>query len=120
MKNWLPPVSLPAWAMESAPTLCVCGLPFVSHLIVQPGPPVSRGEIARQWIAALHDEVVDDAVEFHAVVEIRVGELLEVGDGQGRVFLEEIGDDSAVRGLERGLFWHAKNLTIRFGKRDRG
>ena len=39
MKNWLPPVSLPAWAMESAPTSCLRGLPAVSHLIFQPGPP---------------------------------------------------------------------------------
>ena len=39
MKNWLPPVSLPAWAIESAPTSCLRGLPAVSHLIFQPGPP---------------------------------------------------------------------------------
>ena len=39
MKNWLPPVSLPAWAMESVPTSCVRGLPAVSHLIFHPGPP---------------------------------------------------------------------------------
>ncbi len=40
MKNWLPPVSFPACAIESAPASCVCGLPSVSHLIVYPGPPV--------------------------------------------------------------------------------
>ena len=33
MKNWLPPVSLPACAIDSAPTSCLCGLPAVSHLI---------------------------------------------------------------------------------------
>ncbi len=40
MKNWLPPVSLPACAMDSAPTSCLRGLPAVSHLIFHPGPPV--------------------------------------------------------------------------------
>src|SRR6476661_7711099 len=40
MKNWLPPVSFPACAIDSAPTSCLRGLPAVSHLIFQPGPPV--------------------------------------------------------------------------------
>src|SRR6185437_927684 len=34
MKNWLPPVSFPACAIDSAPNSCVRGLPLVSHLIL--------------------------------------------------------------------------------------
>src|ERR1041384_7055610 len=34
MKNWLPPVSLPACAMESVPATCLWLLRWVSHLIL--------------------------------------------------------------------------------------
>src|SRR5205814_1452482 len=34
MKNWLPPVSFPAWAMESVPATCLWTFLWVSHLIV--------------------------------------------------------------------------------------
>ena len=44
MKNWLPPVSLPACAMDSVPATCLCVLRDVSHLMCYPGPPVpARG-----------------------------------------------------------------------------
>jgi hypothetical protein len=46
MKNCEPPVSLPACAMESDPTACLCGFPPVSHLIWYPGPPVPTGPLA--------------------------------------------------------------------------
>src|SRR6266566_4265975 len=45
MKNWLPPVSLPACAMESVPATCLCVFFCVSHLIVYPGPPVPTGPL---------------------------------------------------------------------------
>ena len=34
IKNWLPPVSLPAWAMESVPVVCLWVFRWVSHLIL--------------------------------------------------------------------------------------
>src|SRR3954463_9651152 len=34
MKNWLPPVFLPACAIDSAPTSCLYGLPWVSQSIL--------------------------------------------------------------------------------------
>ena len=34
MKNWLPPVSFPACAMESVPATCLWTFLWVSHLIV--------------------------------------------------------------------------------------
>src|SRR6476659_3359947 len=53
MKNWLPPVSLPACAIERAPTSCLRGFPAVSHLIRHPGPPdPTRGSPSgrsREW-----------------------------------------------------------------------
>src|SRR6266566_429822 len=45
MKNWLPPVSLPACAMDSVPATCLCVFFCVSHLIVYPGPPVPTGPL---------------------------------------------------------------------------
>src|SRR6185503_3037974 len=69
------------------------------------------GQVARQRIATLHDEVRNDAMELDAIVKAGVGELLEVGDGVRRVLLIEVGDDGAAIRLERGLFWHAPNLS---------
>ena len=63
---------------------------------------IAGGQILRQRIAALDDEVGDHAVEFHAVVEAAVGELLEVGDGVRRFLVEQLGDDGALVGLEGG------------------
>ena len=34
MKNWLPPVFFPAWAIESVPATCLWVLRWVSHLMV--------------------------------------------------------------------------------------
>jgi hypothetical protein len=41
-------------------------------------------------------------VELEAIVVAAVGELLEVGNGQGRVGLLELSDDGAQIGFERG------------------
>ena len=68
------------------------------------------GQIARQRIAALDDEIGNDAVELHAVVEAAVGELLEVLDRLRRFLLVQLGDDGPFVGLERGGFWHGGNL----------
>ena len=66
-------------------------------------------------VAALDHELGDDAVEDGAVVELRAllaaavpvfgafGEADEVGDSDGRVFLEELADDGAFGGLEGGV-----------------
>src|SRR4029077_12628866 len=45
MKNWLPPVSLPACAIDNVPATCLCVFFCVSHLIVYPGPPVPTGPL---------------------------------------------------------------------------
>lgn len=39
MKNWLPPVSLPACAIDRLPRLCRWGLPSVSQRMAYLGPP---------------------------------------------------------------------------------
>ena len=50
-----------------------------------------------------------------------LGEADEVGDGLGRVLLEELADDGAFRGLEggigAGLGWHFSVLLTGFGNR---
>ena len=51
-------------------------------------------------IAALDHEVRDDPVKAGAVVELAVGELLEVGDGVGHLGVEQLGDDGALAGLD--------------------
>ncbi len=60
--------------------------------------------VLRQRIAALDHEVVDDAMEAGAVVELLVGELLEIGNRTGSFFIEELDRDGALVGIElRGL-----------------
>src|SRR2546430_2787660 len=68
----------------------------------------------RIGVASLNHEVGDHAVELGAVVESRVRELLEVGDG-GRHFVgEQLHVDSALRGLENGLFVRHHHSRERF------
>src|SRR5262249_40426879 len=61
---------------------------------------MSRRQIARQGIAPLHDEILDDAMELHAIVELAVRELLEVRDGARRIRVVELGGDGAAVGFE--------------------
>src|SRR5437879_950512 len=72
MKNWLPPVSLPACAMASVPAMCLCTLRWVSHLMVYPGHPLSqRGD--RLPVRARHAGA-DVALLPHAVGAVRARE----------------------------------------------
>src|SRR6267378_4963935 len=57
----------------------------------------------RNRVAALNHEVGDHAVELGAVVESRVCELLEVGDGARHLVGEQFHVDGPLRGLEDGL-----------------
>src|SRR5437867_8379655 len=57
----------------------------------------------RVGIAALDHEVRDHAVELGAVIETRVRELLEVGDGVGHLVAEQLQLDGAFDGLDDGL-----------------
>ena len=64
---------------------------------------VARATRARPLRApALDHEVVDHAVEDQAVVEALARELLEVRDRLGRVLVEELQGDVALRRLHRG------------------
>src|SRR2546421_9600629 len=61
-------------------------------------------------VTALNHEVGDHAVELGAVVESRVRELFEVGDGGWDFVGEQLHVDSALRGLENGLFVRHSSL----------
>src|SRR3989449_4739467 len=61
-------------------------------------------------VTALNHEVGDHAVELGAVVESRVCELLEVGDGDRHLVGEQLHVDRAFRGLENGLFVRHSSL----------
>src|SRR5438128_1411094 len=50
-------------------------------------------------------------MELDAIIEAGVGELLEVGDGERGVLLEEVGDDGALSRLERCLFGHGGKIA---------
>ena len=63
---------------------------------------IAGREIARERVAALHDEIRDHAVELHAVIEALVGELLEVLDGLGGFLVVQLGDDLALVRFEGG------------------
>src|SRR6266849_5064157 len=58
----------------------------------------------RIGVASLNHEVGDHAVELGAVIEARVRELLEIGDGGRHLIGEQLHVDRAFRGLENGLF----------------
>src|ERR1051325_9973629 len=53
-------------------------------------PPIARRKNGGNGLPALPDKVVDDAVDFHPIVDPRVRELLEVGDGTWSFLVEEI------------------------------
>src|SRR5674476_396547 len=61
---------------------------------------ITFGQIARERIAALNDEVGNDAVELHAVVETAVSELLEVLNRLRCVGVVKLRGDSPAIGLE--------------------
>src|SRR5436309_15659775 len=68
----------------------------------------------RIGVASLNHEVGDHAVELGAVVERRVRQLLEIGDG-GRHFVgKQLHLDPALRGLENGLFVRHHHSRERF------
>src|SRR2546422_1198451 len=58
----------------------------------------------RMGVAPLNHEIGDHAVELGAVIEARVRELLEIGDGGRHLIGEQLDVDGAFRGLENGLF----------------
>src|SRR2546428_794574 len=58
----------------------------------------------RNRVTTLNHEVRDHAVKLGAVIESRVREFLEVGDRAGHFVGEQLHVDSALRGLENGLF----------------
>src|SRR5206468_11409907 len=68
----------------------------------------------RIGVASLNHEVGDHAVELGAVVESRVRELLEVGDGGRHLVGEQFHVDGALRGLENGLFVRHHHSRERF------
>src|SRR6058998_3167888 len=68
----------------------------------------------RIGVASLNHEVGDHAVELGAVVERRVRELLEIGDGARHFVGEQLHVDSALRGLENGLFVRHHHSRERF------
>src|SRR5260221_1271536 len=61
---------------------------------------IALRKVAGERVAPLDHEVRDDAMKFHAVVKPRVGQLLEVLDGLGRVPIIQLGADGAAIGLE--------------------
>ena len=98
MKNWLPLLFGPALAIERIPALSWRGrMELVFELITRAAEPLA------QRIAALDHEAFDDAMEHQAVVErflVRlprfrmfpflgpIREICEVGDGLGRLVVE--------------------------------
>src|SRR5690606_25520878 len=62
--------------------------------------------------AALDHEVRDDAVERQAVVEPALGEVDEIGHGQGGLFGEQVHLDYALGGVEYGGQGH-RFISIR-------
>src|SRR5438445_9039505 len=90
-----------------------CALP-----ILQGGDPYSKGgehangtlgvlAALRVGIAALHDEVLDDAVEFRSVVESGIRQLLEIGDGVRRLLLKKLGAHRSFVGFYRCNLRHS-------------
>src|SRR5262245_38013389 len=97
--------------------LVVLARPRVGHgertpLVPDPRLDLAVGLVARPagagalGAAALDHEVRDHAMELQVVVEPLRRELLEVGDGRGRLLVEELDDDVAAGGRQRGGFAH--------------
>src|SRR5712671_1418116 len=68
----------------------------------------------RNRVTTLNHEVRDHAVKRGAVIESRVRELLEVRDRAGHFVGEQLHVDSALRGLENGLFVRHHHSRERF------
>src|SRR5436190_80683 len=68
----------------------------------------------RNRVTTLNHEVRDHAVKLGAVIESRVREFLEVGDRGGHFVGEQLHVDSALRGLENGLFVRHHHSSERF------
>src|SRR3569833_3022570 len=80
---------------------------------------IAGGKVARQRIAALHDEVRNHAVELPTVVAAAVRELREVLDRLRSFLLVELGDDLAFVRIESGGLRHGWKLFGR-GRRWQG
>src|SRR5512143_3079811 len=80
------------------------------------GPARADGPLAglRIWVAALDHEVGDDAMEFGAVVEPGIGELLEVGDGVGGLVGVQLELDRPLAGLHHGGLVGHQVSTVKF------
>src|SRR5258708_26730483 len=61
---------------------------------------IALRKVAGERVAPLDHEVRDHAMKLHAVVKPRVGQLLEVLHGLGRVHIIQLGADGAAIGLE--------------------
>src|SRR3989454_6602324 len=68
----------------------------------------------RNRVTTLNHEVRDHAVKLGAVIESRVREFLEVRDRAGHFVGEQLHVDSALRGLENGLFVRHHHSRERF------
>src|SRR6185312_10723792 len=67
---------------------------------------VARLQIAREWIASLHDEVGNDTVKPDAVVKAAVRQLLEVRHRVRGIGLIELRDHRAAVRFESGVLGH--------------
>src|SRR3989344_6878332 len=72
-------------------------------------PVRHRGVAFRKRVAALNHEILDDAVEFGAVVESRSGELHKIGDGIGRIRFKKFYRNISLRGRKCCL--HRQSIT---------
>ena len=64
------------------------------------GPGVIR--VLGEGIAALDHEIRDHAMKAGPVIELFIGQLLEVGDGAGYLGIEQFGNDGASGGFNGG------------------
>src|SRR5438094_4992786 len=85
------------------------------------GPAGADASLAglRNRVTTLNHEVRDHAVKLGAVIESRVRELLEVGDRAGHFVGEQLHVDSALRGLENGLFVRQDRKSTRLNSSHR-
>src|SRR5436309_2910342 len=63
--------------------------------------------------AALDDKIRDHSVELHAVVEVAVGELLEIRHRRRRVLVVQLRDNGAAVGLKGCSFGHVQRYTLK-------
>ena len=77
------------------------------------GPPGPYPRVPRfpgQWVAALDHEILDDAVEPGPVVELTVGQLLEIADSARNFGVEQFRLDGAFAGLDSCALRHGRPL----------